>query len=530
MRLILAVAALVLAMPAQAATKWLRADTHNFIIYSSGSREELQKFSENVERFDALLRVRTKTPREDEPNRLTIYMLNQSGDVAKMLGDKSGLIAGIYLPRREGTFAIANREPANSKLDLSGNTVLFHEYAHHFMFRYFTAPYPAWYVEGFAEFVSTATFKHDGEWMLGRPAYHRAYGLMDTRSVPIETLLFEDSSGLSRDAADAYYGRSWLLVHMLMMDKARAGQLDAYLRALIAGKTNREAAQSVFGDLRELNKELDRYLGRNRIFAFSSTNKVAVDGPIAIVELDPISSQLVELGLRRRTGKDPVLTRDALAALAARNPGNATAWFELAMAQRRLGETAETVEDDEKDEVVLEMPFATRSAEQNAADALAMAAVDRALAADPGHSRANVLKAELLSAGMIEKGDTASASWRAVRDHIVKANAKLKLDPLPLATWFDTFGSQGKVPPKVASDGMALAFSRAPEVAEFRVKYAFDLARQGQYDAALALTNILANDPHRGEMGKAIVAQIKAMRDGAAPVDSSASKSDAKRK
>ena len=73
---------------------------------------------------------------------------------------------------------------------------------------------------------------------------------------------------------------------------------------------------------------------------------------------------------------------------------------------------------------------------------------------------------------------------------------------------------QGVSPPKIASDGLALAFSLAPEAADLRMNYAFDLARQEQYDSAIKLVEILAYDPHGGEHGAALLTQLKAMRDG----------------
>ena len=54
--------------------------------------------------------------------------------------------------------------PRNTGTDgvFTGQLVLFHEYAHHFMLQYAPAAYPAWYVEGFAEVVSTASFERKG--------------------------------------------------------------------------------------------------------------------------------------------------------------------------------------------------------------------------------------------------------------------------------------------------------------------------------------------------------------------------------
>lgn len=482
--------------PAFAATKWLRADTHNFVIYSSGGRKELLRLAESVEQFDALLRLRTKIPREDMPNRLTIYMLAGSGDVARIMGDKKGMIAGVYMPRSEGSFAVTNRERADSQVELSGDTVLFHEYAHHYMFRYFSAPYPSWYIEGFAEFVSTAVIKDNGEWLLGKPAYHRAYGLLQTQKVPIDKLLFGVSSSTDSAASDAYYGRAWLLVHMLTMEPAWAGKLSEYFALLAKGEDPRKSAIAAFGDPKELDRALDRYLERSRVSVLSSKRAVAVDGAIQITELDALQSQLVLLSLKRQVDNEPVKTRDALKVLAQQAPTMAEAWFQLGLANQELARS----EDDR------ELAAATLKAAEDA--------IDRALAIDPDHVRANVFKARVLFNRLQDAGDESPASWRKARAYVIRANAKANLDPEPLLAWYDSFPMQGREPDQNAAQGLALAFSLAPEASDIRTRYAFDLARQKQFDPAIRLIEILAYDPHRGEQGRALLDRLKRMRDG----------------
>ncbi len=504
------IAALVglIAQPSFAATKWLRADTHNFIIYSSGNREKLERFSENVERFDSLLRLYTGVPEEPRPNRLTIYLLNDAGDVAHLIGDKRGMVAGVYIAHREGSFAVSNRANVQSGYDLTADTVLFHEYAHHFMFHYFNAPYPPWYIEGFAEYVSTATFKRDGNWTMGEPANHRALELIYGDSPPIEKLLFVEEG----KPFPVYYGRSWLLVHMLSSDPAWSGKLPAFLKSITGGMPQREAAAKHFGDLKALNKALDVYLSNENFQAQRSLRPLASSGTVSISGLDTLASQLVGLDLRRRVNKDQAKSRDALAEFAAQNPDSAEAWYQLGMAELQLSKPEPDVPKDKAEPAKLPGDATRDEAARNATAAAAMTAADRALAADPDHVRANVLKARLMIEQLREKGDMESAAWRAARKHIIKANAKANFDPLPLTIWHESFIAQGKTPIKTASDGLAMAYNLAPEVNEYRINYAMDLARMGKFDEAKKLIEVLAFSPHNSEMGKAALEKIKAMQ------------------
>lgn len=484
------------ASPAAAAEKWLKAETRHFAIYSGGSRAQTEQFARRVEQFDALMRLLTRTPADDGARRLPIYLLATGENVAELAADKSKGIAGFYRPSRYGSFAVANRERADGKFDVSADAVLFHEYAHHFMFRNFAYAYPAWYIEGFAEFVSTAEFYDDGGWSVGKAPLFRAYGLVAGRDLPIERVLFGTTAGMPLDLADIFYGRSWLLVHMLRNDKAREGQLQAYIQALGNGIPEREAAKA-FGDLAVLDKALDRYIGTKLTYN-RAKGPLAYAPEIATTELDPIDSRLVALSLRRKVGHDLARTRDELRALAEAAPQRAPAWLELGLAEESLAAEA-TAPEAEK-----------------ASRAAAEAAVDQALVADPALGRAHLLKARL----MIERLDGANqrspVAWKPVRQHISAANRADTEDPAPLFTWYESIVRQGYEPDQLARDGLAKAFLLAPEAVDLRVEYAFDLARQQRFDEALKLVEFVVRDPHNAERGNEVVAQLRKMRDARA--------------
>lgn len=484
------------AQAAHPAEKWLKAETKHFIIYSAGSRSQLEDFSRKIEKFDAVLRVLTDTKSDDQPLPLPIYVLATSESVSSLADDKRRSIAGFYRPWKYGSFAVANRERGTDKFDLKGDTVLQHEYAHHFMFRNFAYAYPAWFVEGFAEFVATAEFAADETWTVGKPPLHRAHGLVLGRDLPIEKLLFGGTAGMPRDLADVYYGRSWLLVHMLRNDKARAGQLDTYLKALGNGIPEREAAKT-FGDLAALDMQLDRYLNEKRITIVKGKGPLDYAKDLRVVELDPVDSQLVVLSLRRQAEKDLPRTRDQLRALASQAPTRAPVWLELALVEKELADGQGDI------------------AAKRAGWAQSEAVIDKALAADPTHGRANLLKAELLMDRLESDNQRSATAWRPVRTHITRANRADPLDPAPLFTWYDAAVRQGFQPDKLASDGLALAFSLAPEAIDLRVRYAWDLARQKQFDTAIRMIEFVVRDPHNAERGTELLARLRRMRDEA---------------
>lgn len=489
--MIFAAALVALATPAQA--KWLRADTENFIIYSEGNEKSLRSFAENLQRFDATLRTRFGLTESADPNPLIIYLVPRGVDAGRLVTGKSGsFIAGWYKPDPDGSFAISHRENVVIKGTPQSQQTLFHEYSHHFMKRYAGAAFPAWFIEGFAEYYSTVDFTEDGRAEIGKPVYARAYGLLTMPKVPAEKILLQRPGEMRNSGqTDVYYGRSWLLTHMLYNDPARAGQLGRYIEAINRGEDGKKAATDAFGDLTELDKELNRYMTKPMTYR-TSAKPVAVPGKVTVTALSAAEDALLPLRLERisANGDDVriVKVRDELKALSAVHGGDAGVWFELASAEWGIDE-------DKRDH------------------AAARAAVDKALAINASHVRANVLLGRILTAEVEAKDDPKADDWAAVRKPIALANRTNPDDPVPLYAYFQSFLDQGRRPPPIAIDGLARAFQLARENIGVRVSYAFALANDGKYDDALALAKAVAFDPHDGGQGEELLARLEAMRD-----------------
>lgn len=477
-----------LATPAEA--KWLRADSNNFIIYGESSERELRDFAEKLERFDATLRFRFMIEGGKDPNPLTIYLVDRATDAGRLASGKGGSsIAGFYSPDPEGSFAVSNREDYVIKGTPQSQQTLFHEYTHHFMKRFLPGAFPAWFIEGFAEYYSTVNFTKEGKAEIGKIAYGRAFGLLTMPKIPADTLLFKRPLEMRNSGQmDVYYGRAWLLTHMLYNDRARSGQLGTYVDAINKGIDPKKAASDSFGDLATLDGDLNRYM--KKPITYRTTNDaIAVAGPITITSLSPAKDAALPLRLERLSagGDDRMLkARDGLKKLIAHYPGDASIWFELAMAEWGL----------------------TKETRNKAA---ARDALDKALAIDPVHVRANVLLGEMLTHAIEEKEDAGPTDWNAVRKPIILANRTNPDDPVPFIAYYKSFVDQGMKPPPIAIEGLARAFHLGPENIGARMNYAFALARDGKYDTAIQLAKIVAFDPH-DEGGAELLVQLEEMR------------------
>jgi hypothetical protein len=259
-RTFVAIAGLALAVgwPGAALAAWNQAKTRHFTVYSEGKPQQLEQFATKLEKFDALLRMMTDTREDSEPNPVQVFMLSDDAEVKKLAHNPN--IAGFYSTSERSGYAILSREPKAWKYGVGPEEVLFHEYAHHFMLRYFPAAYPAWYVEGFAEFYSVVTFEADGRISYGEIPMSRVPTLVTLSIMPLKEMMASTANWRNAQQGDRYYGTAWLLTHYLRYTPARIKEFSAYLTALTSGEKDADPDRFFTGGVAALEKELRAYL------------------------------------------------------------------------------------------------------------------------------------------------------------------------------------------------------------------------------------------------------------------------------
>jgi hypothetical protein len=284
-----------------ARAEWLEASSDHFVIYGDENAEKVQQFAERLELYHAAM-SQLYGGRQTKPSpsdRVCIFAVADAATVRKVLGTKQRQLVGVYIPHAGGSVALIPRLEKALMYDLSGETILYHEYAHHFMRAVLTPrAFPRWFTEGFAEFSAGARFNRDGTITVGTPPYYRAAELQD-RTVPIRTILSFDGGG-SGSALNAFYGQSWLLFHYLQMEPERSEQLSKYQQLLASGKSALAAAEGAFGDLDKLERDMESYIRRRRLAVRVIDGKVLKTGPISI-SCTSISATSKPERSRRRT-------------------------------------------------------------------------------------------------------------------------------------------------------------------------------------------------------------------------------------
>jgi hypothetical protein len=336
-----AILATWLALAPQAHAQWISVETPGFTVYAEGSERRAREMALNLEQFDGLLRRMTGAPAERSPARLQVYLFGTNDFEQAFPHFNNSIVAGVYYAQTERVAAYAIFSPSSG---LGSQDVLFHEYAHHFMYQYFNNAYPSWYIEGFAEVASTAVLGTE-RIIIGRSNPGRARDLLNNTWLPMDRLLTMTTRDF-RDGRDAamFYAQSWLFAQYLLLTPSANTQFQAYVRAMRSGRPPLEAFQEGFGVTPEqMQATLRRYLQGNPN-AIALTQPAHVAPPEMIVaELPASARRLLPISTRLFNGniadedKAPLLAR--IRQLAGAAPYDEFALLTLARAEIRLGST-----------------------------------------------------------------------------------------------------------------------------------------------------------------------------------------------
>lgn len=450
---------------------WVEASSDHFVIYGDEDAEEVQQFAERLEKYHAAMTL-LYGARETKPspsNRVRIFAVANAATVRKVLGTKQRHLVGVYLSRAGSSVALIPKLKKASSYDLTGETVLYHEYAHHFMKAVLSAQaFPRWFTEGFAEFSASTKFSKDGTITIGAPPYYRAAELQYARVVPIRTMLSFDG-GANGSGFDAFYAQSWVLFHYLQMEPERRGQSIQYQQLLASGKSALAAAEEAFGDLDKLDRDMESYMQRRRLAVKVIDGAALKTGPISIRTLRVGEAAMMPTMIESKVGVDEEEAKALVPVarkIATTYPEDSTVLAALAEAEFDAGN-----------------------------DDAAIVAADRAIAIDPAQIDAHLQKGYAL-ARKAQSGAPGSPSWKDVGVQFIKANAVENDHPVPLMYFYLSHKQAGLAPTKNAIDGLEWALKLAPYDPPLRWLVAQQMVADERLSDAIATLAPLAYSPH----------------------------------
>jgi Tfp pilus assembly protein PilF len=158
--------------------------------------------------------------------------------------------------------------------------VVYHEYTH-VQLSSAAEWLPLWLNEGLAEFFQNTDIR-DKEVNLGQPSVGDLLYLRQQRLLPLATLFKVDASSPyyhEEQKGSVFYAESWALTHYLEMNDKQMNthRLGDYVELLSKHQDPVTAAAQAFGDLQQLQKNLDAYVANARYQYFRMTASTTID-------------------------------------------------------------------------------------------------------------------------------------------------------------------------------------------------------------------------------------------------------------
>lgn len=481
----------LLGAPSAARADWLRAESERFIVYSDGGERDLRDYVQKLEIFDRVMQFRTGLSADmASPRKLPIYLVASRRDLARVHPRSGQNVLGTYFPTEEDIFAVAVRRGSDG---LSGNDVLMHEYAHHFMLANVPAAYPAWLVEGFAEYYMTADINvREREVLLGGYNENRAYWIMAENWIPLSILLTKRPGEVRPTHQTTYYPIAWLLTHWFFSDPERAAQLQAYLEGVAGGEDSVAAMERATGlTIRQLENALRRYT-RVRLTATKITGRFPM-AETQITRLSPAADDLLLINQRLKVGapdEDRAALGQEVARLAARHGDDPLALMAAGHAGLHFGDR----------------PAGVR-------------ALERLLELEPDHVEAlqYLAQEQLRQTREADDETEAQAARGKARALLARAYAAGQNDYRTLMLLAELRQGQPGYPNDNDLLTMGLALDRAPQLAAVRFRYASALAQTGDKEQAISVLRPLANNPHGGSASSFASRFIESLETGGEP-------------
>ncbi|PZO54815.1 MAG: hypothetical protein DCF16_04350 [Alphaproteobacteria bacterium] len=449
--------------------RWWRAESANFIVYGDLNEQQVRNAAQSLEDFDLVLRALTRLESRENQNKLEVFLVRNLRGLRVVAPHMSESVGGFYIASGDMIAAFSRYD---RDLGIDRRTILFHEYAHHFMLHYFPSAYPQWYIEGWAEYVSTTDISRRRA-TIGRPSENRSSWLNYGDPFPVEHLLAPESVA-QRDGefTGRFYAYSWFAVNYLSNTSERLRGLERYVSLLGEGGGPLESFEPAFGiTAQQFGEELEAFKdGRSRLLHIDLPQELA---PMTVNRLPRAADNMLLPLARLRTSQSAVNDEDAAEISAA--------------AQPHL--------DDPMARILLARLAIRRGDNAGARDQL-----NALFAQEENHAEGRYLLADMILEEMNAKsGEEARADLTEARRHLVRS---FRQDPSYYPTLYlyaSTFAGEPQPMSDEQLNVLGRALELAPQADHIRLLLARELIRSEEYDNAAALLRPVLYAPHGGD-------------------------------
>ena len=260
---------------------WLEVRSQHFTVVTNANEKTGRRIADQFERMRSVFHVMFPHLSLETGSPIIVLAIRDEKDFRALepqvyLAKGQLKLGGLFLRAPDKNYVLM-------RVDAEGEhpySVVYHEYTHLLLSK--AAEWlPLWLNEGLAEFYENTDI-HEKEVALGQPSRENILLLRENRLLPLATLFTVDTSSPyyhEENKGSIFYAESWALTHYFQMKdyQAKTHRLTDYTE-LLAQKTDPvTAATRTFGDLNQLQSNLEGYIRQGSFSYFKRSTSTGVD-------------------------------------------------------------------------------------------------------------------------------------------------------------------------------------------------------------------------------------------------------------
>ena len=282
---------------------WFELQSPHFVVLTDSNEKQARRIASQFERMRAVFHTLFPTATADAGSPIVVVALKDKKDFqalepAAYLAKGQLDLAGLFLRAPDKNYVLL-------RLDAQGEhpfATVYHEYTH-LMLSKAEEWLPLWLNEGLAEFYQNTDIQ-DKDVLLGQPSPDDILYLRQNRLLPLTTLFKVDHASPyyhEEQKGSIFYAESWALTHYLeVTDREKStDRLGDYVKLVSQHQDPVTAAQNAFGDLNQLQKALEAYIGQGSFKLFKMNSAVTFDEsslqvrPVSASEADSVRADVL---------------------------------------------------------------------------------------------------------------------------------------------------------------------------------------------------------------------------------------------
>jgi tetratricopeptide (TPR) repeat protein len=260
---------------------WLEVSSPHFIVLSDSSEKQARHVADQFERMRLVFHTVFPHANVDPGTPIVVLAVKDKKDFqalepeAYLAKGQIGL-AGLFLRAPDKNYVLL-------RLDAEGPhpyATVYHEYTHLLSSRA-EEWLPLWLNEGLAEYYQNTEIR-DKEVLLGEPSPENILLLRRERLLPLATLFAVDHNSPyyhEENKGSIFYAESWAFTHYLQItDRQKNTHRLTDYAELVSQKVDAvTAATRTFGDLKQLQAILEKYVAQGSFYQFKASISTDVD-------------------------------------------------------------------------------------------------------------------------------------------------------------------------------------------------------------------------------------------------------------